>query len=186
MSTLSSQRYASTYVFMSNAPARKPSEEAKAIARELYQARGVPDVDGKPKGRGKISRDVLAMNSGVLPATLRWIEEAKSDNPDDRYLAWLYDHLPDANPDSTPHLALARARWTLDPRRDGLHKARDALAQVAHALLPPAATSGSADAASVAIERARGEAQEGAQQQSKSQPSLPQTPPGEDEAGEGG
>lgn len=179
MSTLSSQRYASTYVPVS----KRPSEEAQAIARELYQARGVPNVNGKPKGRGTISRDALAMDSGVLPATLRWIEEAKSDNPDDRYLAWLYDSLPDANPDSTPHLALARARWTLDPRHDGLHKARDALAEVAHVLLPP--VPGSADAASEAIARARGAARGGGTRRSESPPASPQRLPGEDEVGEG-
>lgn len=118
-------------------PVKEPSPQARAIARELAYARGVPLAeDGTHKGRGTISRDKLALAAGVLPATLRWIEEARSDNPDDAFLAALYDQLPDANPTDTPHLALARARWALDPRNQGVDAASARLAEVADVLLP--------------------------------------------------
>ena len=114
-------------------PSRKPStsEEAAAIAAEMKLGRGVPPQGG----RGKISRDTLSEASGVKLETLKWIEEAKSARPDDAHAAAFYDALG-LTPELAPNLALARARWALDPRRPGgMPAALEALEATRHVLL---------------------------------------------------
>lgn len=113
------------------------AEYARLVADEIRAGRGVPLVDGVRRGRGTISRDELSVRSGVLSATIRWLENARTLEPDDRFLAALYDHLPHASPTATPCLALARARWTLDPRAPGgVPAAKRALMRVRDDLLP--------------------------------------------------
>lgn len=89
-------------------------------ADEIRRARGVPEGGGRG---AKITVDALSSQSGVGVDSIRQIEKGVTKRPRDHIAARLYEALDNATPETTPLLALAWARWHLDPDRAGVEEA---------------------------------------------------------------
>jgi hypothetical protein len=125
--------------------------ERSPYAQEIRNARGVPKDGGKGAA---ISLETLAGNAKLGFNTVKAIESGSTKGaPKDKTAAAIYAALP-TDPQASPHLALAYARWMLNPEREGgLPAATAALAEVAAALLPKRAESAFVEALEAEVDR---------------------------------
>lgn len=111
--------------------------------QEIRAARGVPPEGG----RGTTTRARIAKLAGIGEDALKAVESGQTQRPTDETAARLYLALHQetgADEHDIPHLALAYARWMLDPHARGVDPARRALHATRGALLPGDVTAASA------------------------------------------